>query len=416
MMERAVREFKALRRPKTTPTGLDNNWVFGVRHVDLNPPGDLVLAVHPISSYLLQAGPAQILSQPTARDRAKAVVPLLLQAFSNGRPGTDLPTFAPWSWSTDSPELAATIGPELAAAGIAGGLQKVTVCSAADKAILDEAWSDVKDLLTRMTRGEGAPDAQTSGSANRTPAAVSPGDASRCHGCGLSSDRFTEPMKKCSACLKAWYHSQDCQRAHWKQHKPTCLANRPAAQAAPAPAPSTTTRPGMDPSFNYYNNVARKSPDGQSLLRSLHVDPITTNGGLELPLRRLIVAGKDTPENMRILFGPTFLSDMKGDQARLRIEVLLDPPRGSPMYAQQAYDDAGSEALVRSVRPPSQAEEKTLREVREIQEKVKQKVGVGRSPDSGVMKDVLTSFGPNWPQKMQLYMLAVNTMDQGVHR
>lgn len=56
---------------------------------------------------------------------------------------------------------------------------------------------------------------------------VMPGDATRCHGCAAAGDSFSEPLKKCSGCGKAWYHSQDCQWNHWKAQKPTCLASRP---------------------------------------------------------------------------------------------------------------------------------------------------------------------------------------------
>ncbi|KAK1655031.1 hypothetical protein BDP81DRAFT_308743 [Colletotrichum phormii] len=372
-MERAVRDFKTLGRSKTTPSGLDNKWVFGIRHVDLNPPGDLLLAVHPVSRFVLQGGPAQILSQPTERDRARAAVIPLLQAFSKGSPGAEHAAFAPWSWSTDSSELAAAIGPELAAAGISGGLE---------------------------------PGADTAASS-----AVSPGDSSKCHGCSLSSENFSSPMKKCSACLKAWYHSQDCQRSHWKEHKPTCVANRPKTQAPEDPSAT----PSSEVAYNYYNNVARKSPEGQALMRSLHLDPISTHKGLSLPLRRLVITGKDTPENMQVLFGPTFLSQ-KNEHERIRLEILLDAPRGSPVHKMAEFDDAGVDRLTRAVRPPSQTEQETMKEVREIQKKVQRKIGVGNSPDSGVMREILMTMGPNWPEKMHLYTLAINTMDQGVDR
>ncbi|KAK1529633.1 acyl-CoA dehydrogenase domain-containing protein [Colletotrichum paranaense] len=269
--------------------------------------------------------------------------------------------------------------------------------------ILGETWSELRDLLMNFMGGS------RPGQATAVPSAVSPGDSSKCHGCGVSSENFPSPMKKCSACQKAWYHSQDCQRSHWKMHKPTCVAHRPA------PAPSTAASPGMGPAYNYYNNVARTSEEGQALLRSLNIDPISVRPGMELPLRRLVIAGKDTPGYLRILFGPTFASEKK-ELERVRLEVLIDPPRGSPMYVKQDLDDAGTKPPTRALRPASEAELETLKEVREIQEKVRQKVGVGRSPDTRVMQEVLMTFGPDWSEKLQLYMLAVNTMDQGVRR
>ncbi|KXH28088.1 acyl-CoA dehydrogenase domain-containing protein [Colletotrichum salicis] len=377
-MERAVRGFKTLGRSKTTPSGLDNKWVFGIRHIDLNPPGDLVLAVHPVSRFVLQDGPTQILSQPTERDRARAAVISLLQAFSKGSLGAEHAAFAPWSWSTDSSELAAAIGPELAAVGISGGLENVTVCSTQEK-----------EISEKHGRRPGADTAASS--------AVSPGDSSKCHGCSLSSENFSSPMKKCSVCLKAWYHSQDCQRSHWKEHRPTCVANRPKTQAPEDPSAT----PSSEVAYNYYNDVARKSPKGQALMRSLHLDPISTHKGLALPLRRLAITGKDTPENMQVLFGPTFLSQ-KNELERTGLEILLDAPRGSPVHQMQKFDDAGGDHLTRAVRPPSQTEQETMKEVREIQKKVQRKIGVGNSPDSGVMREILMTMGPNRPEKTHL--------------
>ncbi|KAJ0297540.1 hypothetical protein COL516b_010585 [Colletotrichum fioriniae] len=295
------------------PTGLDNNWVFGVRHIDLKPPGDMVVAVHPASRLLLQGHPTQIIFRSSERERAKATVTALLQAFFRGSVGADYAPFAPWGWSTDNPELADTIGLELAAAGISGGLENVRVCSAKEKMILEEVWSEIRDLLMCFSGGDWSePDTDTQGSSGR----------------------------------------------------------------AAAPSVVSPVRPGMD-----------------------------------LPLRRLIIAGKDTPENMRILFGPTCLSEKK-EHERIRLEVLIDPCCGSPLYMEQFFDDTGTKPPTRAVRPPTDAEKITLREVREIQEIIKQKFGTGRLPDAIDMQDVLKTLGPDWPERMHLYMLAINSMGQ----
>ena len=42
----------------------------------------------------------------------------------------------------------------------------------------------------------------------------------KCTNCGQSSDR----MKKCAGCGKTRYCSRQCQKQHWKQHKPHCTA------------------------------------------------------------------------------------------------------------------------------------------------------------------------------------------------
>ncbi|KAK2058405.1 hypothetical protein LY76DRAFT_593311 [Colletotrichum caudatum] len=415
-MEHTVRSFKALSRKRTTPTGLPNHWVFGVRHVPIKPEGDLVIVVHPLSRYLLSAGPAQILSLPSASEKAKALVPLLLNAFLNGNGSsgalshTSEPFFAPWSWGVDDPELAAEIARELKQVGVEGALGNVEACSAEDKAILDESCHSLLERLKGMTSGASEQHVGPQVAATTSSSAVELGDRSKCHGCGSNREIFPEPLKKCSACAQAWYHSQDCQRQHWKQHKKACLANRSGAK--PSPASTLGAKPTLEP-YTYYNQIARKSPDAQSLLQSLHLDPASPEGTAK-PLRRLVLTGQDSPENIQRLFGPGSYSVMEEDHANARIEVLLDPPRGSPVYTENAFFDDPS--LVRSVRPPTEAEQQKVRGVREMQQLIRQKVGVGKAPSPSDMKSILTSFGRNWDTKVSLYMLAANTMDQGVRR
>lgn len=65
-------------------------------------------------------------------------------------------------------------------------------------------------------------------------------------------------------------------------------------------------------------------------------------------------------------------------------------------------------------RPASEQELARVAEVREMQARIRQRVGSGRSPTGGDMQAILTSFGGHWTEKLPLYQLAVNTMDQGV--
>ncbi|KAK1595345.1 uncharacterized protein LY79DRAFT_547449 [Colletotrichum navitas] len=415
-MENTVRSFNALSRERTTPSGLPNLWAFGVRHVPIEPEGDLVVVVHPPSRYLLSAGPAQILSLPSAPAKAKALVPLLLDAFLSGNSSsgalshTSEPFFAPWSWYIDDPKLVPAIERELRLLGVEGALCRVKECSAKAKAILEECWLTLLERLTGMaqttSKQHTGPQAITTSSSS----AVELDDRSRCHGCGSNRESFATPLKKCSACGKAWYHSRDCQRQHWKQHKKACLANRSGANTSPASA--SGANPTLDP-YTYYNQIARRSFDAQDLLWALRLDPASPEGTAK-PLRRLVITGQDSPENIQRLFGPGSLSTMKQDHENARIEALLDPPRGSPSHKVSAVTDDPS--LARSVRPPTKAEQQKLQEVREIQQLIRQKVGAGKSPSSGDMMSILTSFGPDWAAKMPLYILAANTMDQGVYR
>lgn len=99
-MDAKVRKFNSLPRPKKAPSGrVPNHWVFGVCNVNIQPSSDL-MAVNPQSQYLNQAGPAQILPLPTAREKAGATIPLLLDPFANRGFDPLNPTWAPWTWPT----------------------------------------------------------------------------------------------------------------------------------------------------------------------------------------------------------------------------------------------------------------------------------------------------------------------------
>lgn len=253
-MEDKVRSFNNLPRPKQTPTRLPNHWVFGVCHVDLNPPGDLLLAVHPESRYVKQAGPAQILSLTTTSDKAEAAVLYLLDAFAARGYDPDEPLVAPWSWSTLDADTARALEESLKNHGVRAELCKVGVCTADERAILEEAREGLMDTML-----------QTMGYRPRQPVAVDPGDFSKCHGCGMSKECFFQPLKKCARCEQAYYHSRDCQKSHWKRHKPTCSP----ADAATASASASTS--DLD-AHKYYNTKAFADPNARELLHSLHLD------------------------------------------------------------------------------------------------------------------------------------------------
>lgn len=127
-------------------------------------------------------------------------------------------------------------------------------------------------------------------------------------------------------------------------------------------------------------------------------------------MRRLVITGQDSPENMELLFGPNCRRDAKHEETR--IDILLDPPRGSPSYASHScFDD---KALGRSPRPATDAEQRKITQVREMQEAIRQRVGAARRPSKEDMMAILTGPGPNWTAKLPMYTLAANTMDQGV--
>lgn len=404
-----MRSFNRLARPRTTPSGLPNHWVFGVRHVPLEPPGDLVVAVHPRSDFFLQGGPGQILSSSSVSDKAQALLPFLLDAFVKGSQSplgserTDPPPFAPWTWATEDPELAKALEELLSQYGVVNELCRVGTCSGDDKHILEEAWSGVYRTMTSLIGGGSA---------------VTPGDTTRCHGCGLSGESFSEPLKKCSACGKAWYHSQDCQRKHWKKHKPACLANRPTKPKTDSSASSASAAGSKVDAHKYYNTTARLSSEAQALMSTLYLSfppSPTATEGIAKPLRSLIYAGKDTPENMQALFGPDWRRSIGKHHDEARLDVLLDPPRGSPSYALHQWLSPDNR-LERSPRPATDAEQQMIGKVREMQDAVRRRIGAGKSPSSADMQAILSSYGLDWTSHVQTYTLAINAMDQGVRR
>jgi len=55
----------------------------------------------------------------------------------------------------------------------------------------------------------------------------------RCAGCEIAqTDGFDHStLRKCSGCHEVWYHSRECQKAHWPEHKSFCKAVQRRAKA-----------------------------------------------------------------------------------------------------------------------------------------------------------------------------------------
>ncbi|KAF2398897.1 hypothetical protein EJ06DRAFT_544006 [Trichodelitschia bisporula] len=373
-MEEKVLRFNNLPRPNTSPTGLPNHWVFGVCHVDLEPQGDLVIAVNPKSSFLKQAGPAQILKLGTAAEKAEATISCLLDAFIKAD-ATNSPTFAPWTWSTLDSVTAQAVQDALKKHGVKSEICRVGVCTAEEIDILESP-----PLLT-----------------------VFPGDISRCHNCRMSRESFFVPLKKCSKCNSAYYHSRGCQKDHWKDHKHDC---RRLASGTYSPLEYYDIKASVDP------NAPSPRKRNRVSISSTVVAYKRADTACGLPLHRLVFTGQDTPANMKLLFGQD-VKKIKTDHEDARIQVLLDPPVGSPahVFNLQWHDPS----LTRAPRPATEAEENMIKEVRQIQAMIRNRVGVGKSPSTNDMKAIIVeAFGANWVDKLPVYQLATNTIDQGV--
>ncbi len=95
-----------------------------------------------------------------------------------------------------------------------------------------------------------------------------------CLSCNSSAPRF-----QCSRCNAAAYCNAECQRAHWKTHKPDCLAaaGHPAAKSVSRSAPPRQTpvqMPGQMPGHVSCRSCARNYS-----LVSGRVHSVITRGG-----------------------------------------------------------------------------------------------------------------------------------------
>ncbi|KAM7202691.1 hypothetical protein V8F33_002617 [Rhypophila sp. PSN 637] len=131
-----------------------------------------------------------------------------------------------------------------------------------------------------------------------------------------------------------------------------------------------------------------------------------------LPLRRLILTGQDTPENLRLLFGPDYEKTLKKEYEDTRLEYLLDPPSRSP--SRLPYGSMDDPSLGRCLRPVTEAENKKVKEVRDMQVLIVQRIGPGKAPSRADQQAIIDGFGHSAVAKFPTYILALNTMDQGV--
>ena len=128
-------------------------------------------------------------------------------------------------------------------------------------------------------------------------------------------------------------------------------------------------------------------------------------------LRRLVIAGKDTPENLRLIFGPGW-QNIFSEWKKARMTILLDAPVGSPDYKYKIeYDE---KSLVPSSRPATEMEAAEVQMIREMQRAIREQLGWRKEPTPMDMTDILRTYGAVWEQMVPKYYLATATMDQGL--
>jgi hypothetical protein len=87
-------------------------------------------------------------------------------------------------------------------------------------------------------------------------------------------------------------------------------------------------------------------------------------------VRRLVVTGKDFPENLSLFFGSNAAS-IEDIQKDARLEALLKPPRGSPMYVMAASLNLDKNCPPWTPREPSAAETQEIKEINDMQETIR---------------------------------------------
>ncbi|GAD98783.1 hypothetical protein PVAR5_7484 [Paecilomyces variotii No. 5] len=397
-----VRTFNSLPQPATTPSGLLNHWYFSIRHVPLSPPGDLVYFIHPPSGLIHCEGPYAMLNLHSPEDQAEVVAPLLLKAvvhgLGGGPNGERVPErllSVPFSWSTKNQALAEALGKKLEIMGVRKELCSITWGNAFEEMVADESWSVLLQSLARLKQADTTAEHQQFSF---------PGPNGQfCHGCKKLFP-LSAPLHPCPGCRDVYYCSRDCQFLDTPNHRQIC--------GGPSSAiPENDVIPGFEISgmsaSQYYNAIPYRVPEARALARSLNLTLPNGRGNNTAigPLRRLIITGEDTPENLELLFGPNWKESTSRAHERIRLEVILRPPPGSTSHGRYASMDAESPAW--SPRAANDTERRKVRTIRDIQ-------FIVRNNPGKEVQHLLPSFGYGEEELQTLCQLAVDTMDQGI--
>ncbi|KAL1961753.1 hypothetical protein VTN77DRAFT_1079 [Rasamsonia byssochlamydoides] len=397
-MDDLVKAFNKLPRPQTTPGGVLNHWYFCVRHVPLDPPGDVLHLVNPPSRFVHCEPPSQILSLPFPASQADIIVRLLLESFVSGmdKHSNRVRGFklGPWSWGTKNRELAKAIESKLEAIGVRKELCIVQVGNKEEENVSNETWSEFQRILMEMM-GRGS---------------------TICTRCNRDSSCFPNGLKLCDKCGWAWYCSPECEKADWNEHKKICVQS---GQLSAANRPSVNPRGADLDAFTYYNEVAHTVPEAQALAESVNLT-LPAGGrsldGILKPIRRLIITGRDTPQNIALFLGPNWKGTAAKTYEENRLGILLDPPPGSHSYTFNYLNDRG--APFWSPRPATDSENKKIQKIREMQREIEEYLGTHKELTSDDMIAILyrECSGADRQDKMRVYQLAINTMDLGMQR
>lgn len=255
---------RSANNPSGSETPSATHWLFGVcrggftREPFKTHLPDIVVAVNAQGNYPIHGGPAEILSLPTASERSRVTFRFLMKAFAN-RDGTWPDSELHFSsWPTNDPEMATAMEEYIKEDSerrksnmMEEKLRKVPVCTAKELETLEAAREKIFNKFVGFLVNPAIHDDQDDQDE------VDPGDTTKCHGCGLSSSSFFQPLKKCGRCGDVFYHSRQCQNKHWKMHNLFCI-----------PPDAIPTLHASE----YYLLKAPADPAAWDLMRSLKVE------------------------------------------------------------------------------------------------------------------------------------------------
>jgi hypothetical protein len=117
--------------------------------------------------------------------------------------------------------------------------------------------------------------------------------------------------------------------------------------------------------IDYWNRIAPTIPAARSLASRLHIDipnpdTIGIKTTLMYPVRRLVIAGQDTPSNLRLLLGPTWEEDAKHIWESSRLQALCGSSVEAPEFIAKLKVDDNRVPL--APRPPSAQEREKMKE------------------------------------------------------
>ncbi|KAI1097539.1 hypothetical protein F4804DRAFT_327346 [Jackrogersella minutella] len=209
----------------------------------------------------------------------------------------------------------------------------------------------------------------------------------------------------CLGCKKVRYCSKDCQRQNWKHHKYLCkhVTSNGASSAS------------LDDSV-YYEKIAVYDPKVHALADEIGVtlSPSDCGNGI---LRRLVFVGKDTPENISLLYGRGNLEAINIAHKVIRHETMLSPPAGSPMDGTARSRKLDKNYPPRNPREPSEAEAREVGKLKDLQERIRRYMGSRpvsdiNGPDT--MAILVDAFGDRWVDGIMDFQTALKAMEQGM--